>query len=80
MNLISEKLCVIEVRADTLASAEATAFIVRDNDKKKSNPTELSSGKSARRGAERAEQKFPCNKCKALHNCAAVSATAAACR
>lgn len=70
MNLISEKLCAFEVRADTLASAEATAFIARDNDKK-TNLTEMSSGKSAKRGNECAKQKFPCDKCKALHRCAA---------
>jgi len=79
VDLISDKLCAIEVRAGTLASAEATAFIVRGNDKSKSNPTQLSSGKSAKRGAERAKQKFSCNKCKALHHCAAVSAKEAVC-
>jgi len=31
----------------------------------------LSFGKSAKRGAARAKQKFPSNKCKALHPCAA---------
>ena len=75
MNWNCEKLCAVEVRTDTLTSAEATAFIVRDNDKMKSNPTEFSSGKSAKRGAERAKQKFPCNKCEA-----AVSGKVTACR
>jgi hypothetical protein len=56
VDLISDQLCAIEVRARTLASADATAFMVCDNDKKKSNPTELSSGKSVKSEAERAKR------------------------
>ena len=33
VNLFIEKLCAIELRADKLASAEATAFVARENDK-----------------------------------------------
>ena len=33
VNLLIEKLCAIELRADKLASAEATAFVARENDK-----------------------------------------------
>ena len=63
VNLLVEKLCAIELRADKFASAEATALVTRENDKK-SNSMKVNSSKSMKRGAERAKQKFPCNKCK----------------
>ena len=63
VNLLIEKLCAIELRADKLASAEATALVEHDNDKK-SNSMKVNSGKSMKSGANRAKQKFPCNKCK----------------
>jgi hypothetical protein len=34
VNLLLEKLCAIELRAKKLASAEATAFVVHENDRK----------------------------------------------
>ena len=37
IHLLIEKLCAIELRADKLASAEATAFVAHENGKKKSN-------------------------------------------
>jgi hypothetical protein len=65
-NLLIEKLCAIELRADKLASAEAMALIAHQNDKKKSNSMKVNSGKSMKSGADRAKQKFLCNKCKQL--------------
>jgi len=70
VNLLIEKLCAIELRADKLASAEATALVEHDNDKK-SNSMKVNSGKSMKSGADRAKQKFPCNKCKQLGHWAA---------
>jgi len=66
VNLLIEKLCAIELRADKLASAEATAIVAHENDKKKSNFMKVNSIKSMKRGADRAKQKFPCNKCEQL--------------
>ena len=66
VNLLIEKLCAIELRADKLASAKATAFVAHENEKKKSNSMKVNSSKSTKRGADRAKQKFPCNKCKQL--------------
>ena len=63
VNLLIEKLCAIELRADKFASAEATVLVTHENDKK-SNSMKVNSSKSMKRGAERAKQKFPCNKCK----------------
>jgi len=69
-NLLIEKLCAVELRTDKLASAEATAFVAHENDKK-SNSTKVNSCKSTKRGADRAKQKFPCNQCKQLGHWAA---------
>jgi hypothetical protein len=66
VNLLIEKLCSIELRADKLASAEATALVAHENDKKKPNSMKANYSKSMKRGADRAKQKFPCNKCKQL--------------
>ena len=48
VNLLIEKLCAIELQADKLASAEATALVAHENDKKwnsmkvnSSNKTEI---------------------------------------
>jgi len=71
VNLLIEELCAIELRADKFASAEATALVTRINDKKKSNSMGVKSSKSMKRGADRAKQKFPCNKCKQLGHWAA---------
>jgi hypothetical protein len=46
------------LRADKFASAEATALVTRENDKKKSNSMKVKSSKSMKRGADRAKQKF----------------------
>jgi hypothetical protein len=72
VNLLIEKLCAIELRSDKLASAEATAIVAHKNDKKKSNSMKVNSNKSTKRGAGRAKQKFPCNKCKQVGHWAAV--------
>jgi hypothetical protein len=71
LNLLIEKLCAIELRADKLASAEATALVAHKNDKKKSNSMKVNSGKSIKSGADRARQNFPYNKCKQLGHWAA---------
>ena len=63
VNLLVEKLCAIELRADKFASAEATVLVTHENNKK-SNSMKANSSKSMKRGADRAKQKFPCNKCK----------------
>jgi hypothetical protein len=55
VNLLIEKLCAIELRADKLASAEATAIIAHEN-YKKSNSMKVNSGKSMKSGADRAKQ------------------------
>jgi hypothetical protein len=68
--LLTEKLCAIKLRADKLASAEATALIAHENDKK-SNSMKVNNSNSIKKGAERAKQKFPCNKCKQLGHWAA---------
>ena len=65
-NFLIEKLCAVELQADTLASADATAFAAHKNDKKKLNSMKVNSSKSMKRGADRTKQKFPCNKCKQL--------------
>jgi hypothetical protein len=70
VNLLIEKLFAIELRADKLASAEATALVAHENDKK-SNSMKVNSSKSTKRGADRAKQKLPCNKCKQLGQWAA---------
>ena len=64
LNLLIEELCAIELRADKLASAEATAFVAPEKDKK-SNSTKGNSSKSTKRKLI-AGNKFPCNKCKQL--------------
>ena len=51
VNLLIEKLCAIELRADKLALAEATALIAHENDEKKSNSMKVNSRKSIKRGA-----------------------------
>jgi hypothetical protein len=66
VNLLIEKLYAIELQADKLASAEATALVAHENDKKKLNSMKVNSGKSMRSGADHEKQKFPCNKCKQL--------------
>jgi hypothetical protein len=71
VNLLIAKLCAIELRADKLASAEATMLIAHENDKKKVNSLKVNSSKSTRSGADHAKQKFPCNKCKQLGHWAA---------
>ena len=63
--VLIEKLCAVELRADKLASAEATMLIASEN-YKKLNSMKVNSSKSMKRGADRAKQKFPCNKCKQL--------------
>jgi len=55
VNLPIVKLCAIELRADKLASAEATAIIAHEN-YKKSNSMKVNSGKSMKSGADRAKQ------------------------
>ena len=55
VNLLIEKFCAIELRADKLASAEATAIIAHEN-YKKSNSMKVNSGKSMKSGADRAKQ------------------------
>ena len=71
VNLLIGKLCEIELWADKLASAEATALVAHENDKKKSNSMKVNSSKSIKRWADRTKQKFPCNKCKKLGHWAA---------
>ena len=71
VNLLIEKLCAIELQAEKLASAEATALVAHANDKKKSNSMKVTSSKSMKRGADRKKQKFSCNKCKQLGHWAA---------
>jgi hypothetical protein len=70
VNLLVEKLCAIELRADKFASAEATALVTRENDKK-SNSMKVKSSKCKKIGPDGAKQKFPCNKCKQLGHWAA---------
>jgi len=70
VNLLIEKLCEIELQADKLASAEATALVAHENDEK-SNSMKVNSSKSMKRGADRTKQKFPGNKCKQLGHWAA---------
>jgi hypothetical protein len=62
LNLLIEKFCAIELQADKQASAEATALVAHENDKKKSNSMKVKSGKSMKSGADHARQTFPCNK------------------
>jgi hypothetical protein len=50
VNLLIEKLCATELRADKLASAEATALVTHENDKK-SNSVKVNFSKSMKRGA-----------------------------
>jgi hypothetical protein len=69
-NFLVEKLCVIELRTDKVASAEATAFVAHENDKK-SNSTKVNLCKSTKSGADRAKQKFPSSQCKQLSHWAA---------
>jgi len=71
VNLLIEKLCAIELRADKLASSEATAFAARESDKEKSSSMKVNTGKLMKKGTNRAKQKFPCNKCKQLGHWAA---------
>jgi len=65
-NFLIEKICAVELRADKFALAEATALVAHENDKKKLNSVKVNSSKSMKRGADRAKQKFPCNKCEQL--------------
>jgi hypothetical protein len=69
-NLLIEKLCAIELLADKQTSAEVKALIAHENDKKL-NSMKVKSSKSMKSGADRAKQKFPCNKCKQLGHWAA---------
>jgi hypothetical protein len=71
VNLLIEKLCAIELRADKLASIEATALVAHENDKKKLNYLKVNSSKSTKRGADRSKQKHPCNEFKLLGHWAA---------
>jgi len=71
VNLLTEKLCAIELRADKFSSAAATVLVTYEIDKKKSNSMKAKSSKSMKRGADRAKQKIPCNKCKQLGHWAA---------
>jgi hypothetical protein len=71
LNLLIEKLCAIELQADKQISAEATALVAHENDKKKSNSMKVKSSKSMESKADRAKQKFPCNKCRQLGHWAA---------
>jgi hypothetical protein len=66
VNLLIEKLCAIDLRADKLGSAEATALVAHESDKKKSNSMKVNSSKSMKRGAAHKKKKFSCNKCKQL--------------
>jgi hypothetical protein len=70
LNLLIEKFCAIELIADKQASAEATALVAHENDKK-SNSMKVKSSKSMKSEADRARRKFPCNKCKQLGHWAA---------
>jgi len=80
VKLLIEKLCAVELFADKLASAKATALVADENDKKKLNSMKVNSSKSMKRGADRAKQKSPCNKCKQLGHSCGVSSKAAACK
>jgi hypothetical protein len=71
VNLLIEKLCAIELRADKLASAEAAALVTHENDKKNSNSVKVNFSKSMKRRVDHAKQKFPYNKCKQLGHWAA---------
>jgi hypothetical protein len=71
VNLLIEKLCAIELRADKLASSEGTAFAARENEKEKSSSMKVNPGKSTKRGSSRSKQKFPCNRYKQLGHWAA---------
>jgi hypothetical protein len=52
-------------------TAEATALVAHENDKKNSNSMKVKSSKSMKSEADRARQKFPCNKCKQFGHWAA---------
>jgi hypothetical protein len=71
VNLLIEKLCAIELRADKSASSAATMFAAHENDKNKSSSVKANRGKSTKRGSDPIKQKFPCNKCKKLGHWAA---------
>ena len=71
VNLLIEKLCAVELRADKFASAEGTALVTHENDTKKTNSMKVKSSKSMKRGVDCAKQKFPCNKCRQLGHWAA---------
>jgi len=57
VNLLIEKLCTIELRADKLALAEATALVAHENDKKL-NSMKVNSSISMKRGADHANRNF----------------------
>jgi hypothetical protein len=49
VKLFIEKLCEIELRANEMATSEATAFVAHENNKKLSNYTKANSSKSKKR-------------------------------
>jgi hypothetical protein len=57
VNLLIQKLCVFELPADKLASAEATAFTAHENNKKKLNYVKLNSSKSKKKKKKLITQK-----------------------
>jgi hypothetical protein len=68
LNLFREKLREIELQADKIETAEATAFVAHE--KENSNSTKVNSSKCKKRGAYRAKQKFPYNVSKQLSSLA----------
>jgi hypothetical protein len=58
VNLLIEKLCAIELRADKLASAKATALVAHENDRTKSNSMKVNSSNSMKKEADSAKQKI----------------------
>jgi hypothetical protein len=58
VNLLIEKLCAIELRADKLASAEAAALVTHENDKNNSNFMKVNFSKSMKRRVDHAKQKW----------------------
>jgi hypothetical protein len=49
VNLLIEKLCAIELRADTSASAEATGLVAHENDRRKSNSMKVNNSNSIKK-------------------------------
>jgi hypothetical protein len=49
VNLLIEKLCAIEMRADKLASAEATTLVAHEHDRWKSNSMKVNNSNSIKK-------------------------------